>query len=182
MSDEIDKVKAQLESKQAVVNELFHNIQDRDWEIKKLTEERRKLQDQAEELQRRLKRLEGRLADRQRDYFILLEGMRLYTKAFHSAVDAMDEIDAQLEVGDPKSEIKKVVEKFLADTLQARTTSAQDYARKAQEMLLMRIWKSGELSEELKAELGRLMENNKEYMTDADTWAEIDEILSRSDR
>lgn len=181
MSDEeVKKLKEQLSSKQAALNELFHALQDRDRELRQLGDERSKLYNQVEDLQKKLKRTEGRLADRERDHYILLESMRLYSKAFQSAVDAMDEIDAAIDVGDPKSDIKKITEKFLADTMQAREAGTHHYARKAQERLLLQVWKKGELTQELREELGRFMESHKEYLSDADNWAEVEEMLTRS--
>lgn len=182
MSDpKIKELEDKLIAKQGAINEFLRELQSKDREVRVLVEQRKKLDDKVELLEKRLRRAELHAMDAAQSRDLLAQGLELYVRAYHDASDSMDEIDAALEIHDPQSTIRKVVDDFRTKTAQARNYASSDYARRAQERLLLAVWKKGELTQELREELGRFMESHKETMTDADNRAEIDEILTRSD-
>ena len=183
MSDEVTKLKEQLASKQGAINEFLRELQSKGREIQVLSEERKKLNDKVEALEKRLERADRRTSDEIHRGAAIRQGLDLYVMAFHAADDAMDAIDAELEIHDDSpSEIRKVVDDYRTKVAQARNYASNDYARRAQERLLLAVWKKGELTQELREELGRFMRSHKETMTDADNRAEIEEVLKRADR
>lgn len=182
MSDEEKKLKDQLTSKQGAINELLRAVQDKDRDVRRLEDERKKLYDRVEELEKKLKRSEGRVSDRERDHWILMEAMRLLTRAWAEGADLADEVEAALEMGDPKSQIMPRLQEYRTYVAQARKMAMDSYALKVQERMLLQIWKKGELTQELREELGRFMEDHKQTMTDADNWAEVEAAMLRSER
>lgn len=180
--DEVRKLKETLASKQGAINEFLRSLQAKDREIQVLTEQRKKLDDRVEELEKCLRRADSRVLELTKARGLLAQGLELYVLAYHAAADSMDEIEAALEIHDPPKQIRKVVDEFRTKTVQARSYAASDYARRAQERLLLAVWKKGGLTPELREELGHFMESHKDTITDADNRAEIEEILLRSDK
>jgi DNA repair exonuclease SbcCD ATPase subunit len=181
-AEKIKELEDKLAAKQGAINELLRALQDKDTENRKLGDDRSKLYSRVDDLERKLKRAEGRLGDRERDHYILLDAMKLLTRAWAEGADLADEVEAALEIGDPKSHIMPRLQEYRTYVAQARKMAMDTYATKAQERMLLQIWKKGELTQELREELGRFMEAHKQTMTDADNWAEIEEIFTRAER
>lgn len=180
MSD--DDLQKRLESKTMYANELLHSLQEKDYENRKLVEERKKLSERIEELTKRLARSEGRLADRERDHYVLLEAFRLLTRAYHEGADMADEVEATLETKDLETaafSLKERLAEYRTQVMQARQAAGDTYARNAQERLLLKIFKEGALTTATKAELTRFLESRMEYFRDADHWAEALELLGQ---
>lgn len=176
MSDEIDKLREQLASKAAYANGLLSSWQAADGEVRRLVEERKKLQDVIETLTKKLARAEGRLADRERDHYVLMEAFKLLTRAYHDGADCVDEIDAALEMGDPVTKLKERLAEYRTQVAQARQATGDTYALKAQERLLLKLFKEG-MTDDTKAELRRFLESRMEYFRDADHWQEALALL-----
>jgi chromosome segregation ATPase len=165
MPDE-KSLKDQLAEKHAVMNELFKTLQSRDQEMRQLIDQRKKLNDRVEELEKKLKQAEGRLADRDRDHKVLLDLMEMATRSWHEADDAMDDVDAAVEVGDPQSIIREIYSRFKTDTKQARHALQSGYRLKVQEKILLEIWRRGEVTQPIREELARLINDHKQYISD----------------
>ena len=176
---EAEKLKEQIAAKQGALNELFRTLQTRDQEIRQLIDQRKRQDDKIEELEKKLKRADGRLGDRERDHGILMEAMQLLTRAWAEGADLADEVEAALEMGDPKSHIMPRLQEYRTNVAQARKMAMDSYTLQTQERLLLQVWKKGELTQELREELGRLMEGRKEYLSDPDNRAEVEELLTR---
>lgn len=181
MSDDLQK---RLESKTMYANELLRSLQEKDHENRGLIEERRKLNERLDDLSRKLSRAEGRLADRERDHYVLLDAFKLITRAYHDGADLVDEIESALEVNDPptsplRPKMKEQLVEYRTQVMQARQAAGDTYARNAQERLLLKIFKEGALTQGTKAELTRFLESRMEYFRDADHWAEALELLGQ---
>jgi DNA repair exonuclease SbcCD ATPase subunit len=180
--NEIEKMKQQLESKTAYANELMAVVQEKEGAIRRHIEERKKLNEAIEDLRRKLDRAENRTADRERDHYILMDAMKLLARAWAEGADLADEVEAALDIGDPKSSILPRLQEYRTYVAQARQMASDSYALKVQERMLLQIWKKGELTQELRDELGRFMEEHKQTMRDADNWAEVEEAMLRAGR
>lgn len=181
MSDEAEKLREQLAARTAYANGLLSSWQAADIENRKLVEERKRLWDRVEELGKKLSRAEGRLADRERDHYVLMDAFRLLTRAHFDGADLIDKIDAAVEIGDPPSQMKEWLAEYHAQVRQAQNATSDHYARQAQERLLLKIFKYG-MTPETRLELRRFLESRMEYFRDADHWQEAFELLVAEDK
>lgn len=177
MSDDLQK---RLDSKTLYANELLRSLQEKDYENRQLIEERKKLNNRLEELTKKLSRTEGRLADRERDHYVMQNALVLVHRAYNVTLDGLEQAGEMLKAGSDavtREAALTFIESHRAEAEQALRQARDDYSTKAQERLLLKIFKEGELTTTTKAELTRFLESRMEYFRDADHWAEALEML-----
>lgn len=182
MSDDLESVKQLLERKTAYANELLSQWQTKDGEVRKLSEERKRLNERIEELQKKLRHAEGRLADRERDHHAMQNALVLVHRAYNVALDGLEQAGEMLKAWahtDTREAALAFIESHRAEASHALRQARDDYATKAQERLLLKIFKEGALTQGTKEELTRLLESRMEYFRDADHWAEALELLEQ---